>query len=503
MLAEISSCKACLLILSEDLQRIGVKKMLGYFSRNKKLIHYLITALFLFGFAYIPPMAPLTPTGMGMVGVFIGAVYGWTTLNMLWPSMMALVAMGLHIGMMPVLGASFGNPVVLMMLIMLPVMGLLNETHTTETIAVAFVTNKLTLGRPWVLIGLFFLGAFAGSLINPIVTLMLFMGFIAQICRSVDIPLKSPFTAVMAIGIAIAALLGQTTIPFYNAGLSYTATYAAMFQVPIPYAKWFFFFLFIGILLCIISTLIARFVFRLDVSRLKDLDPALFGEKKPWTTEQKISIGAFVAFILLVILGSFLPPTNIVGAFLAKLTIFGQIALVAGVLMLLIRPDGEVLFNFGRMAATGISWDVVFMVALIMPLAQFLTAENTGVTPFLAMLLRPLMALPPLGFIILALVVGALLTNFANNFVIAIIIMPVIYSFSMQTGMAPLGPIMVLFVCTQMAVGTPGASFPVAICYSFSEIVDAPMMMKYAWLSVVIMIIICLAVALPIALLLF
>lgn len=171
--------------------------------------------------------------------------------------------------------------------------------------------------------------------------------------------------------------------------------------------------------------------------------------------------------------------------------------------MLLIRPDGEVLFNFGRMAATGISWDVVFMVALIMPLAQFLTAENTGVTPFLAMLLRPLMALPPLGFIILALVVGALLTNFANNFVIAIIIMPVIYSFSMQTGMAPLGPIMVLFVCTQMAVGTPGASFPVAICYSFSEIVDAPMMMKYAWLSVVIMIIICLAVALPIALLLF
>lgn len=102
-----------------------------------------------------------------------------------------------------------------------------------------------------------------------------------------------------------------------------------------------------------------------------------------------------------------------------------------------------------------------------------------------------------MGFIILALVVGALLTNFANNFVIAIIIMPVIYSFSMQTGMAPLGPIMVLFVCTQMAVGTPGASFPVAICYSFSEIVDAPMMMKYAWLSVVIMIIICLAVALP------
>lgn len=477
--------------------------MLAYFSRNKKLIHYLITALFLFGFAYLPPLAPLTPTGMAMVGVFIGAVYGWTTLNMLWPSLMALVAMGLHIGMMPVLGASFGNPVVLMMLVMLPVMALMNETHTTEAIAVAFVTNKLTLGRPWVLMTLFFLGAYVGALINPIVTLMLFMGFIAQICKSVELPLKSPLTATMAIGIAIAALLGQTTIPFYSAGLSYTATYSAMFGAQVPYGKWFFFFLCISVFLCVMYALIMRFVFRLDVSKLKHVDAQLFGEKKALNKDQKISIGAFLAFIILVVLGSFLPADSVVGLFLSKLTIFGQIALVAGVLMLMVKEDGKPYFDFGRMAALGISWDVVFMVALIMPLAQFLTAENTGVTPFLAMILRPLMALPPLGFILLALVAGALLTNFANNFVIAIVIMPVIYSFSMQTGMDPLGPIMVLFICTQMAVGTPGASFPVAICYSFSEVVDAPMMMKYAWLSVVMLILICLAVALPVALLLF
>lgn len=380
--------------------------MLAYFTRNKKLIHYLITALFLFGFAYIPPISPITETGMAMLGIFIGAVYGWTTLSMLWPSLMALVAMGLHIGMMPVLGASFGNPIILMMLIMLPVMALMNETHATETIAIAFVSNKLTLGRPWMLLILFFLGAYVSSIINSIVATMLFMGFIRQICISLDIPLKSSFTAVLAIGVALGALIGNIVVPFYSGGLSLTATYTAMFGTTIPYFKWFIFFISAGVLVIFMYVLIIRFIFRLDVSKLKDLDPTLFGEKKAWTLEQKMAMGAFLVFIMIASVSSFLPPTIAIGAFLAKLTIFGQIALVAGVLMLMVRKDGEPFFNFNKMAAVGIAWDVVFMVALIMPMAQFLTAENTGVTTALSILLKPLMQLPPIVFIILALVVG-------------------------------------------------------------------------------------------------
>ncbi|MBQ5368865.1 MAG: hypothetical protein IIU56_01450 [Peptococcaceae bacterium] len=56
--------------------------MLGYLKNNKQLIHYIICAAFIFGMAYVPPFGMLTPRGMAMLGVFIGAIYGWTTIGM-------------------------------------------------------------------------------------------------------------------------------------------------------------------------------------------------------------------------------------------------------------------------------------------------------------------------------------------------------------------------------------------------------------------------------------
>lgn len=476
--------------------------MLHYFTRNKKLIHYLITLLFFFLFPLIPPMPPLTVNGMQMLGIFIGVVYGWTMLDMLWPSIMGLVVMGFYIGIPKVLGASFGNPVVMMMIVMLVVMELLNKTKLTENLAISIISNKLTLGKPWMFMFLFFVGSYIGSIVNPIVTIMLFMTFINQICKSIDIPLRSPFTAVMAIGVGLSALLGQTSLPFYNAGLSYTMTYAAMFQTMIPYGMWIIFFIGVSMFLLASYVLLVRFVMRIDVTNLKNIDLNIFGDKEKLNADQKIAAGAFIAFLIIVCLSSFLP-TTILGVVLNKFTTFGLVVIIAAVLMIMVKESGDPVFDFRKLAATGISWDVVFMVALIMPMAQFLTGEETGIAPFLAVMLQPLMGLPPTVFIILALALGALITNFANNFVVALVIMPVIYSFAMQTGINPMGPIMVLFVCTQIAIGTPGASFPIAICYSYANIVDAKMMMKYAWISCIGLIILCLAVALPIAKLLF
>lgn len=477
--------------------------MLSYFTNNKKLLHYIICVLFMFFFRFIPPVEPLTAQGMAMVGVFIGTVYGWIVLDMLWPSMLSLVAMSLTLGTQAVLAATFGNSIIMMMIVMLILMEFLNSTHTTEYIAVAFLNNKFSRNRPWLLVLFFFLGVWACSIINPIVALMMFMGFLKQICQTADIPLRSKFTSIMAIGMGMAALMGQASLPFYNAGLSYTATYAGMFQTTIPYFGWIAYFVMIGIAIILLYTLLARFVFRVDISSLAKLDTAMFGEKKKLDATQKIAISGFLTFVIIVIAASFIPQTTIIGAFLTKITSFGQVLLILAVLMLMIDKDGKAVFNFRANAASGISWDVVFMVAVIMALAQFLTGADTGVTALIAVLLRPIMGLPVMVFIVLALLLGILLTNFANNFVVALVIMPVLYSYAMQTGISPMGPIMALFVSTQIAIGTPGASFPIGICYSYADIVDAPQMMKYAWITVIFLAILCVCIALPLGLIMF
>lgn len=477
--------------------------MLGYLKNNKQLIHYIICALLIFGLAYVPPFGMLTPRGMAMLGVFIGAVYGWSTIGMLYPSMLALVGMGLELGMSTVLAASFGTPMIMMMIVMLIIMQLLNDTGATEIIASKLITNKLTMGRPWMFMTLFLIAVFVCSIINPIVALMLFMGFLRQVCVSTGIPLRSPFTAVMAIGMTMAALLGQCSLPFYNAGIQYYATIGAMFQLQIPYLQWIIFFFFVGLLMIVGVIFAAKFVLRLDVSKLKDLDATVFGEAKSFNKDQKIAIGAFLLFVVMALSGSFLPPTNPVAVLMNKLTIFGQVVIIAGLLLLLKKEDGTPFFNFNGASARGLSWDVVFMVALIMPLAQFLCAADTGISAMLAMLVYPLQALPPMVFIIAVLILGVILTNFANNFVIAIIIMPVLATFAGQVGMSVVGLIMILVICTQIAFATPAASFPAGLCYSFADIVDTKQMMKYGWILVVVLTIFTLLLAYPVAMILF
>lgn len=58
-------------------------------------IHVLVILAFMFGFQYIPPIANITPLGMQTIGIFIGVIYGWSTMDMIWPSFLGLFALSL------------------------------------------------------------------------------------------------------------------------------------------------------------------------------------------------------------------------------------------------------------------------------------------------------------------------------------------------------------------------------------------------------------------------
>ena len=62
-------------------------------QKKVSIVHYIITAVIAFGFGLLPPFGAMTEYGMGLLGTFIGAVYGWSTIGMIWPSFIALTAM--------------------------------------------------------------------------------------------------------------------------------------------------------------------------------------------------------------------------------------------------------------------------------------------------------------------------------------------------------------------------------------------------------------------------
>ena len=92
-------------------EAVAKKKNTAYY------INSIISLIIIFGFGQLPAVAPLTPLGMNLIGIFLGLLYAWVFVDIVWPSLVGLLALMLIGGMKPVplLNASFGDQMVVMM----------------------------------------------------------------------------------------------------------------------------------------------------------------------------------------------------------------------------------------------------------------------------------------------------------------------------------------------------------------------------------------------------
>lgn len=63
--------------------------------QTMKYVNSVIAVLFMLFFRFLPAPAPLEPVGMAILGIFIGAIYAWCTVSLIWPSILALTLLGL------------------------------------------------------------------------------------------------------------------------------------------------------------------------------------------------------------------------------------------------------------------------------------------------------------------------------------------------------------------------------------------------------------------------
>lgn len=50
---------------------------------KKNSIHFILTIFLCFFFRFLPPFGQMTEYGMGILGAFLGAIYGWSFLGMI------------------------------------------------------------------------------------------------------------------------------------------------------------------------------------------------------------------------------------------------------------------------------------------------------------------------------------------------------------------------------------------------------------------------------------
>ena len=463
-------------------------------AKKVNIVHYIIVAFFCLGFRFIPGFAGITPYGMGILGTFIGAIYGWMTINMLWPSLMALAGVGLSIGMNQMLAASFGNMAVIALILCMGVLGVAMQTGAFEWLVQVILNNKFMNGKAWFTLWFILLFAWFMGSHNPIIMCVIFCAFANAIFKQVGLEKNDPLIVAMYLGIAYCLMMGQILFPFISTGLTLVMAYSAMFpNNPIDFVPYLIYMIIVGIAMVTVYTALMKFVFRIDASKIASFKTE--GGAPKATREQKIGLILFVIFILLM-LGHSLP-LGPVKHFLEKFGLIGIVLLMSCVVALMKKSDGTPLIDLER-AFHMCNWGQVTMVGYIMVCSQYMMGADAGISAAMAKLIMPFMALPPIVFLAVALAIGVVLTNVANNMIVCILLMPFLVNFGSMIGMPPTGMVALLFFMSQFAIATPAAS-PVTAVAMTQEMADPGVMTKFALKIIPFLFIFGIAIGWPVA----
>lgn len=468
-------------------------------TKKTNFVHYVVVAAFCLLFRFVPGFAGITSYGMGILGCFIGAVYGWMTIGMFWPSIMALAGMCWSIGYTNVLIASFGNMAVVGLMICMPVIAICNETGAFSWLIDKLLTSKVMQGKGWLTIWVIFFVAFMLGFTNPIIMCMVFCSFITTICKQVGIAKNEKAPVFLYLGVALSSMLGQILFPFMGTGLTLIMAYNAMFPTfPLDFVKYLMFIFPMSLIMITVFVLLCKFVFRVDVSKIANFKPE--GEAKKLTREQGLSFLIFGTFVVTMVLAS-LPQLGVVYTFLNKFSLVGVSFFLICVIAILKDSNGKPIMDPETSMRT-IPWGQVLMVAFIMVIATYMNTAETGIAAAMSMLLTPFTTLPPLVFVVIALAIAVVLTNVANNMIVIVLVMPFMFNFSQAIGMAPTGMIALLFMAAQLALATPAAS-PVAAVAMGNEMADASKMTVAALKILPLCFVFCLLFGWPLANLIF
>lgn len=433
-------------------------------------VHSCICLLIMFGFGQLPPVEPLTPLGMNLVGIFIGVLYGWICIEIVWPSLVGLLALMLIGGMKPkaLLNNSFGDPVVQMMFFIFVFCATISHYGLSKFISLWFITRRFVNGRPW-LFTLTFLGSIfiLGGLTSASPAAIIGWSILYGVCEVCGYKKGDGYPTMMVFGIVYAAQVGMSIIPFKQVPLTVFSAYETMSGVGIDYAK----YMIIAILVCAMSAMLfvamGRFIFKPDMDRLKNLDVSRLDTEGALVLNKVQKVILFFLFLLVALLlaPNFLPADFFLTRFLKSIGNTGIVIFLVA-LMAAIKIDGKPLLRFKVMVDSGVTWGIVLLLAFVQPLSGAMARPESGVTPFLMNLLEPFITGgTPLTFALFLGFAGVALTQVMNNGAVGVALMPVLYSYCQAANVAPEIALIMVVMNVHYAFLTPAASASAALLH--------------------------------------
>lgn len=480
----------------------------------KKYLHYIIGLAIMFAFRLIPVgvLPGVTEIGLSILGIFIGTIYLWTTVDPLTSSLIAIIMVAFS-GFQPlaqVIAGCFGTPVVIQMFFLMIFMAGLTNRKLTAYIGRWLVTRKVIEGKPWMFTAVILFGTYLMSVfIGAFAPIFLFWPIIYGVAEDVGFKKDDKYVKMLLHGVVIAALIGFPVPPYMSNGLALLSNYRGLIAnfpalaamgdaIAVSDAAYFIGCFSIGAVEVLLLILVMKFIWKPDVTPLKSVTVEMINKNPlpPMNKAQKC-YGIFLVIFIVTMLVPSLLPTLPVLSFLNSNSLMIPAVLVC--LLCVIRfEDGPVL----RMGPTmgEFSWPTYWLCVSAIYLGNVLTNETTGITAFLNAILSPIFnGMSATTFTIVVILVCIVLTNISNSLVIGMILQPVVLTFCATAGINPAPIISLLtFAVLSTAACTPAASPFAAMLFGNKEYLSSGDVYKYSFTFVLIETIFILAVGMPV-----
>ena len=469
---------------------------------NKYPIHLAIMLIIMFFFRFIPPPGSVTPYGMAILGIFIGLIYGWTFINLLIPSLCGAVILATtdYGTCTEVFVAMFSNSTVLMMLLGVLAFAMVQLSGAGDWLIATLLSAKIVKKSPIILLEIFLLIFFIGNN-TGLVWFLYFalMPLMAEMFAKCGYEKGDKLVYFFYAGCLMAGQTGMCLFPFRGWSLMTAGTMMQLTQIPIPYNTYMGLMLILSLVEMITLPLLMKLC-RCDFSKLASVDiAAVFpATDKKITRQQKLALLATVVFVAAVVITNmFASRLSVLNWLNTKLGVIGFMALL-WIFVIACKADGKPILDMSK-AAGAFQWDMLILIAVALLISSALTAQETGISGWMAGLLMPLFAgVSPIVFLFVQAITTIILTNLGNN--IAVCFIMINLTCAMYNNGFPVNitaaALIISLSSVFVAYLTPAASMPGALLHS-NPMMTSSMVYKGTLILMVYGAVILMAVVIP------
>lgn len=239
---------------------------------KKKYIHLGIMLLITLLISICPTIGSLTPLGMRTLAIFIAVLYGWMTVDLIWPSIYGFVMLAL-LGIMDTTTAlmtGLGNSQIVQVITVMVVAGAFDASGVTKLITNWMLTRKLFRKQPWLLIcGLVLTSYVLGLCGVAIAAVLILWSVVLQIADEGHFDRGDKLITFIILMIAAANFSGVFSLPFHASTMIFEGYFIDTTDLTFSTAQ----FILVGVvttgLVLAVMLLCGKFVFRMDASKFR------------------------------------------------------------------------------------------------------------------------------------------------------------------------------------------------------------------------------------------